>query len=65
MSDVNGLLRRSVPWFKLDSLLSAAKVSTSASVLAELTGVIDRHITNVESTEMSSFLGELCNVLCN
>ncbi len=43
----------------------AAQVPTSASVLACLTGVIDRHITNVESAEMSSFHGELRNVLGN
>ena len=41
----------------------AAQVPQPASVLAGLTGVIDQHITNVESAEMSSFLGELCNVL--
>ncbi len=39
--------------------------ATSASVLASLTGVIDRHITNVESAKMSSFLGELRNALGN
>ena len=34
------------------SVSGAAQVPTSASVLAGLTGVIDRHITNVESAEM-------------
>ena len=43
----------------------AAQVPQPASVLAGLAGVIDRHITNVKSAEMSSFLGELCNVLGN
>ena len=47
------------------SVAGAAQVPQPASVLAGLTGVIDRHITNVESAEMSSFLGELCNVLGN
>jgi hypothetical protein len=47
------------------SVEGAAQVPLPASVLAGLTGVIDRHITNVESAEMSSFLGELCNVLGN
>ncbi len=47
------------------SVAGATQVPTSASVLACLTGVIDQHITNVESAEMISFLGELCNVLGN
>jgi hypothetical protein len=47
------------------SVAGAAQVPSSASVLAGLTGVVDWHITNVESAEMSSFLGELCNVLGN
>jgi hypothetical protein len=47
------------------SVAGGTQVQTSASVLASLTGVIDRHITNVESAEMSSFLGELCNKLEN
>jgi hypothetical protein len=45
------------------SVAGATQVPTSASVLASLTVVINQHITNVESAEMSSFLGELCNVL--
>ncbi len=47
------------------SMAGATQVQTSASVLASLMGVIDQHVTNVESAEMSSFLGELCNVLGN
>jgi hypothetical protein len=47
------------------SVAGATQVPTSASVLASLTSVVDRHITNVESAEMSSFLGELRNVLGN
>ena len=47
------------------SVAGAAQVPTSASVLSSLTGVIDQHITNFESADMSSFLGELCNVLGN
>jgi hypothetical protein len=47
------------------SMAGDTQVRTSASVLASLTSVIDQHITNVESAEMSSFLGELCNVLGN
>ncbi len=47
------------------SMAGATQVPTSASVLASLTGVIDQHITSVESAKMSSFLGELCNVLGN
>jgi hypothetical protein len=47
------------------SVAGATQVPTSASVLASLTGVIDQHITNVESAKTSSFLGELCNVLGN
>ncbi len=47
------------------SVAGATQVPTSASVLTSLIGVIDRHITNVESAEMSPFLGELCNVLGN
>ncbi len=47
------------------SVADATQVPTSASVPASLTGVINQHITNVESAEMSSFLGELCNVLEN
>ncbi len=46
-------------------MAGATQVPTSASVLASLTGVVDQHITNVESAEMISFLGELCNVLGN
>ena len=47
------------------SMAGATQVPTSASVLASLTSVVDRHFTNVESAEMSSFLGELRNVLGN
>ncbi len=47
------------------SVAGATQVPTSASVLASLTSVVDRHITNVKSAEMSSFLGELRNVLGN
>jgi hypothetical protein len=47
------------------SMAGATQVPTSASVLVSLTGVIDQHITNVESAKMSSFLGELHNVLGN
>ncbi len=47
------------------SVAGATQVPTSASVLASLMSVIDQHITNVESAEMSSFLGELRNVLGN
>ncbi len=47
------------------SMAGATQVPTSVSVLASLTGVINQHITNVESAEMSSFLGELHNVLGN
>ncbi len=47
------------------SVAGATQVPTSASVPTSLTGDFDRHITNVESAEMSSFLGELCNVLGN
>jgi hypothetical protein len=47
------------------SVAGATQVPTSASVLASLTGVINQHITNVESAKMSSFLGEHCNVLGN
>ncbi len=47
------------------SVAGATQVPTSASVLASLTGVVDQHITNVKSAEMSSFLGELRNVLGN
>ncbi len=47
------------------SMAGATQVPTSASVLASLTGAIDHHITNFESAEMSSFLGELRNVLGN
>ena len=43
----------------------AAQVPKPASLLAGLTRVIDQHITNVKNAEMSSFLGELCNVLGN
>ena len=46
------------------SVTGAEQVPKHVYVLAVLTGVIDQHITNVESAEMSSsFLGELCNVL--
>jgi hypothetical protein len=47
------------------SVAGATQIPTSASVLASLTGVVDQHITNVESAEMSFFLGELRNVLGN
>jgi hypothetical protein len=47
------------------SVAGATQVPTSASVLASLMGVVDEHITNAKSAEMSSFLGELCNVLGN
>ncbi len=48
------------------SVAGATQVPTSASVLASLTSGVDGHITNVESAEMSSFLGELVrNVLGN
>ncbi len=47
------------------SMAGATQVPTSASVLASMMGVINRHITNVESAKMSSFLGELRNVLGN
>ncbi len=47
------------------SVASATQVPTSASVLASLTSVVDQHITNIKSAEMSSFLGELRNVLGN
>ncbi len=47
------------------SVADATQVPTSASVLASLTSVVDQHITNVESAEMSSFLEELHNVLGN
>ena len=47
------------------SVAGATQIPTSASVLASLTSVINQHITNVESAEMSFFLGELRNVLGN
>ncbi len=47
------------------SVAGATQVPTSASVLASLTSVVDRHMMNVESAEMSSFLGELRIVLGN
>ncbi len=47
------------------SVAGATQVPTSVSVLASLTSVVDQQITNVESAEMSSFLGELRNVLGN
>ena len=47
------------------SVAGDAQLPTPVSVLAGLIGVIDQHITNVESAEMSSFLGELRNVLGN
>jgi hypothetical protein len=47
------------------SVAGATQVPTSVSVLASLMGVVDQHITNVESAEMSSFLGELRNMLGN
>ncbi len=47
------------------SMAGATQVPKSASVLASLTGVINQHITIVESAKMSSFLGELRNVLRN
>ncbi len=50
---------------KDSSVAGATQVPTSASVLASLTDVVDWHITNVKSAEMSSFLGELRNVLGN
>ncbi len=47
------------------SVAGDTQVPTSVSVLDSLTGAVDQHITNVESAEMSSFLGELRNVLGN
>ncbi len=47
------------------SVAGATQVPTSASVLASSTSVVDQHITNVKSAEMSSLLGELHNVLGN
>ena len=47
------------------SVAGAAQVPKPASVLAGLREVINQHITNVKSAEMSSFLGELRNVLGN
>ena len=47
------------------SVAGAAQVPQPVSMLVGLTGVIDWHITNVESAEMSSFLEELRNVLGN
>ncbi len=47
------------------SVAGATQVPTSVSVLASLTSVVDQHIANVKSAEMSSFLGELRNVLGN
>ncbi len=47
------------------SVAGATQVPTSVSVLASLTGVINQHITNVKKAKMSSFLGELRNVLEN
>ena len=48
------------------SVAGATQIPTdSASLLAGLTGVVDRHLTNVESSEMSSFLGDLRDVLGN
>ncbi len=47
------------------SVAGAAQVPKPASVIVGLTRVIDQHITNVKSAEMSFFLGELCNVLGN
>ncbi len=47
----------------------AGAVSTestmSGSVHASLTGVIDRTLTTTESSKMSSFLADFCNVLGN
>ena len=45
------------------SVAGVTQATTSVSVLASLTGVVDQYIANVESAEMSSFLGELRNVL--
>jgi hypothetical protein len=39
--------------------------TTSGSVLASLTGVIDCALTTTKSSEMSSFLADLGNVLGN
>ena len=47
------------------SVAGAAQVPPPVSKLAGLTGFINRHITNVESAEMSSFRGKLRNVLGN
>ena len=47
------------------SVAGATQSPGPASLLAGLTGVVDKHLTNVESSEMSSFLGELRNVLGN
>ncbi len=47
------------------SVAGATQVPTSASLLACLTSVVDQHIMNVGSAEMSSFLGGLRNVLGN
>ena len=47
------------------SVAGATQSPGPASLLAGLTGVVDKHLTNVESSEMSSFLGELLNVLGN
>ncbi len=47
------------------SVAGATQVPTSASVLASLTSVVDQHIANVKSAEMSSFLRELRNMLGN
>ena len=66
MPDINHMTTTDVATGVLTpNLAGAAQVPQPASVLAGLTGVIDRHITNVESVEISSFLGELRNVLGN
>ena len=39
--------------------------TTSGSVLASLTGVIGYALTTTESSEMSSFLADFCNMLAN
>ena len=47
------------------SVAGATQSPGPASLLVGLTSVVDKHLTNVESSEMSSFLGELRNVLGN
>ena len=38
---------------------------SGGSMLGSLTSLVDRAITNTESSEMSTFLSEFCNVLGN